>query len=174
VGKTIVLVRTFGRLRFTELENLDAEAGEPDANGWSFITTIKMHADPEVVTVPRLRELALDPVRHLLQLRDRIRLKRTEMECMEQTVFWMREDGRRMSYENIRTACKESMRAAGIDDNKPHHLKSAAITELQRSAVPPVEIVAYARHKQGSYTWANNYLDTGNSRESVQRLASVK
>jgi hypothetical protein len=175
VGKTIVLVKVFGRLRFTELMPLDAERDEPHAEGWDFVTLIKMHTDPEVVTIPRLQELALCPTRHLLQLRDRIRAKKAETDCMEDMVFWMKEDGEKMSYRNVRQECIDSMQAAGIGDAKPHHLKHAAITELRRRAATMEEIVNYARHKHGTYTWANNYLDAhGASEDSVRKLVGVK
>lgn len=174
VSKTIVLTRVFGRLRYTELEQLDAEATEPDAKGWRFVTQIKLHKYLNEITIDRLHEEALDPVRHLLQLRDRIRRRKGEIECMEETTFWMKENGEKMTYGDIRRAVTGDMEAAGIKKARPHQLKHAAITELQRRRVPEEEIVAFARHKPGSKTWAANYLDTENSRNSIQKLVSLK
>jgi hypothetical protein len=176
VGKTITLLRAFGRLRFSELETLDAEANEPNDNGWNFVTRIKLQPDPEVIVVPRLREQALDPVQHLLQLRERIRKRKEEIECMQETGFWMKEDGKKMSYGMIRKACCESLKEAGIEDWKHlHHLKAAAITKQRRRGMQPEEIVAYARHKPGSHTWETRYLDTRDSmRRSAKLLAGMK
>jgi hypothetical protein len=64
----IILIRVMGRLRFNELEFLGKEATEPDAEDWCFETTSKLHEDSEIVLVPRLRQLALDPVRHILEV----------------------------------------------------------------------------------------------------------
>jgi hypothetical protein len=164
----------FGCLRFTELETIDAEAREPDADGWRFITTIKLRSEQEEVVMPRLNDLALDPVRHLLELRSKVRAKREAIGCREESTFWVKESGRKMSYTDIRNAAIASLREAGINETHPHHLKAAAVTELQQSGLPREEIVEYSRHKPGSSTWAKHYLDTGNSKNSIRSLLAAK
>ena len=104
IGKTICLVSVYGRLRITELEPIDAETEEPLHAGFPFVTLIKLHDNSEVIIVPRVKELALCPVQYLLEVRERIRKKRSEVECMEETTFWMKENGKRMKYEEIRQA----------------------------------------------------------------------
>jgi hypothetical protein len=174
LGSTIILTRTMGRLRQTELERLDAEEDDPGEDGWWFQTIIKLHEDPEMVFVPALRELALDPVRHLLEVRKRIRQKRTQIRCMPDTSFWMDENGRKLSRVKIVKLTTDMMTAAGIVNPHAKNLKHAAVTALHRAGMPAEEIVAYARHKQGTTTWKRRYLDTAEARVSVQKLASLK
>jgi hypothetical protein len=176
IGVTIILLRVFGRLRFTELDQLDAEATEPDASGrWRFVTLIKLHRRPQQICVDSLREVALDPIRHLLMVRNKVRKMKENMEeAMENTGFWVNENGTKMSYAQIRNSVIEVMRAAGIPNPKPHQLKAAAITELKKRGVCDADLVQYARHVHGSHTWANFYWDADNCRENLQKLASLR
>jgi hypothetical protein len=48
-GKCIVLARVFGRLRITEVEQLDAEETEPTEEGWEFTVWLKGGAEPTVI-----------------------------------------------------------------------------------------------------------------------------
>jgi hypothetical protein len=97
---------------------MDGEEMEPTAEGWDFAVVMKGDIDKTVSTMPRIREEALDPVRHLVELRDRIRKKRSEMDCVCETTIWMKEDGRPMSYDMIRKVHVERMAAAGIRDTQ--------------------------------------------------------
>ena len=114
---------------------MDAEETEPTATAWEFAVVLKGNVDKSIVIIPRNRETALDPIRHLLELRDRIRQRKGETDCMEETGFWMKENGKRMSYDAIRSTCVRTMAAAGIRDTHGYHLKHAAITELERHGV---------------------------------------
>jgi hypothetical protein len=174
VCKCVCLARVFGRLRYTEIQQLDAEEREPTTEGWEFVVMLKGRVEATVITIARNEELALDPVQHLIELRERIRKKKRERVCMEETGFWMMEDGKKMGYDEIREAGARAMRAAGIEDNRSYHMKHAAITELQRLRVQPENIVAFARHRQGSTVWASSYLDSGNSLNSVEELLKLK
>ena len=145
---------------------------EPTDSGWEFVTQLKKHENLEVIMIPRMPEQALDPCRHLLELRKRIRQLKQERKCMEGTGFWMEENGKKMSYEKIRKAAEAMMRAAGIVD-RPGHLKHAAVSELQRRAATPEEIAAFARHKQRD-VWAARYWDSKNSIESVKKIVKIK
>jgi site-specific recombinase XerD len=122
-----------------------------------------------------VEEEALDPIRHLVQLRNRIRKKKAESdECMEETCFWMKENGSKMGYDAIRAACTETMAAAGIQDTHGHHLKHAVVTELERAGTRTERIVEYARHKPGSGVWAEHYLDKGNNNETTRKIIKFK
>jgi hypothetical protein len=49
---------------------MDAEESDPTEKGWEFTLRLKGHDDLSVTTVVRVKEQALDPVRHLLELRN--------------------------------------------------------------------------------------------------------
>jgi site-specific recombinase XerD len=176
IGVTIILVRVFGRLRFTELESLDAEATEPDERGrWRFVTTIKLHRRPNQICIDRQPEEALDPVRHLLLIRERVRkMRRSVEEDGGESSFWVDENGRKMSYKQIRARVIEVMTAAGISNPKPHQLKAAAITELKKRGAAEADLTQYARHVHGSSTWAKHYWDADNCRSSMRELADLR
>jgi hypothetical protein len=86
----------------------------------------------------------------------------------------MLENGNVMSYDTIRNHGRDFMASAGIKDPKSYHMKHAAITALHAMRVQPESIAAFARHKQGSSTWASSYLNTKKGKEIVKKLASVK
>jgi hypothetical protein len=86
----------------------------------------------------------------------------------------MKEDGRKMEYNAVRKACVDTMKMAGIRDQRGYHLKAAAITELQSHGVSAENIAAFARHKPGSTMWASHYWDAKNSADSVKRLVGLK
>jgi integrase len=176
IGVTIILVRVFGRLRFTELAQLDAEATDPDEQGrWWFVTLIKLHRRPQQICIDTIPEEALDPVRHLLAVRSRVREKKKKTKnVVAGTSFWMGENGEKMTYKQIRNSVIEVMRAAGINNPKPHQLKAAAITELKKRGASEADIVQYARHVHGSRTWAKHYWDADNCRDSTRKLAAIK
>jgi hypothetical protein len=126
--------------------------------------------------IRRNKELALDPVRHLIEMRNRIRKKKAETEegaCMEETTFWMRENGRKLKYPGIRQASQNTMRAAGINDTA-YHLKHVVMTELNMAGVGTEAMAEYGRHKQGSTVWATHYVDWKNSKGSLDVLLNVK
>jgi hypothetical protein len=127
-----------------------------------------------VIKIEKNKELALDPIRHLVELKKRLRRKKVEIEGMKSTRFWIREDGSEMSYDMIRRAAVSTMVQAGITDGRSYHLKHAAVSELERLQVRPESIAAFARHKQGSVVWASNYWDSRNSVDNVKKLAEIK
>jgi hypothetical protein len=61
---TICIVKIFGRVRYTEMEMLDAEQTEPNSTEWNFEVQLKGRKHKEIIAILRLRELVLDPVRH--------------------------------------------------------------------------------------------------------------
>jgi hypothetical protein len=155
---TVVLVKVLGRLRYTEMEVLDSEETEPEENGWRLLTRIKGDIENREVKIEKIREQALDPVRHLIEIRNRIRRKKAEAReeeengdndnnntnnsnngngniwsTVNETTFWWRENGKKMNYTAIRKAAIECMRKAGITDKKAHHLKHAAVTALEKA-----------------------------------------
>jgi hypothetical protein len=111
------------------------------------------------------------------EMRNRIREKKAETEeegvCMEETTFWMKENGKRLKYSGLRQANQDTMRAAGINDTA-YHLKHVVMTELNMAGVGPEAMTEYARHKQGSTMWASRYVDWKNSKESLDILLNVK
>jgi hypothetical protein len=64
-GQCIVFAKVFGRLRITEVEQLDAEDTEPTEEGWEFTVWLKGGVQPTVIMIRKNQELALDLVRHL-------------------------------------------------------------------------------------------------------------
>ena len=72
----VVLARLFGRLRHTEISQMDAEATNPTPAGWNFVVRLKGQADLTEISIPRMREQALDAVLHLEVYRDLLRMER--------------------------------------------------------------------------------------------------
>jgi hypothetical protein len=58
----------------------------------------------------------------------------------------------------IREAAKQLMQQAGIDDNRPYHIKHAAITWLKKQRTAPDTIVRFSRHAPASSTYMDYYL----------------
>ena len=66
------------------------------------------------------------------------------------------------------------MRAAGIRDPKPNHLKHAATTALEKAGVRDAQIVAFNRHKAGSAVWAAHYWDHKDGKVCVDIILKMK
>jgi site-specific recombinase XerD len=165
-----------GELRLTELTQLDAEATDSDEQGrWCFVTLIKLHRRPQQICIDTIPEEALDPVKHLLAVRSEVREKKKEMKkAMAETSFWIEENGEKMTCKQIRNSVIEVMRAAGINNPKPHQLKAAAITKLKKREAIEADIIQYARHVRGSLTCAKHYWDANNCRDGTRKLAAIK
>jgi hypothetical protein len=73
-----------------------------------------------------------------------------------------------------KTAARDSMTAAGIIEPKPKHLKHVSIGELEHMGTSVERIRPYARHKNGSNVWVNNYLPKHDERESINRLVKKR
>jgi hypothetical protein len=149
-------MRVSGRLRFTELEQLDAEAIDTDEHGpWCVVTLIKLHRRPQQISIDAVPEESLDPVRHLLEVRRRVKERKKKMRnAGTGRGFCMGENEEKMSYKQIRNSVINVMRAAGISNPKPHQLKAAATMELKKRGTSEPDIVQYTRHVHGSRTWA--------------------
>jgi site-specific recombinase XerD len=120
-------------------------------------------------------EEALDFVRHLLAVRSGVREKKKEMKkAMAETSFWMGGNGEKMTCKQIRNSVIEVMRAAGINNPKPHQLKAAATTKLKKGEASEADIIQHARHVHGSRTWVNHYWDANNCRDGIRKLAAIK
>jgi hypothetical protein len=129
----------------------------------------------KLIKVRSADELAVDPVRHLLELRKRIRKKKAEArtaKCRTERSFWVKENGERLSYDGIRKANKEILVAAGIDDT-PYHVKHVVMTELKRAGMGSDALAEYGRHKPGSKVWSTNYVDWENGKESLEALLKI-
>ena len=156
---------------------MDAEQTEPTATGWNFVVRLKGHADLDEITVPRLKELAIDPVRHLIELRDRVRAEKAKRTGtgIEDTVFWMRESGRKMNPQDLRNSSAALMQAAGTTDTHGYLLKHMILTELRERGLPSEEIAEFARHKPGSRTWGARYMDWNASMQAaVDKITKIE
>jgi hypothetical protein len=149
--------RLLGRLRYTELAQLDAEETDPTPSGWYFIVRLKGHPDLTEICIPRLREQALDPVLHLLELRNRLRAERARHGSNE-TSFWVRENGKAMSTPELRRAGAEIMQAAGTRDTRGYLMKASMMTALREAGMLADDLAMYSRHKPGSNTYTR-YVD---------------
>jgi hypothetical protein len=70
LNKCICMCRIFACLRYTEMEQMDAEATEPTTDGWEFVLMIKGKGELSVIKVWKNKELLIDPVRHLKERED--------------------------------------------------------------------------------------------------------
>jgi hypothetical protein len=171
----VVLVRLWARLRHTEVWQTDVEATEPTETGWNFVLRLKGHTDLDEITVPRLEELAIDPVRHLTEWRRRLRQERADRDGEQETSLWMRSDGRKMSPQDLRDASSHLMQAAGTTDTRGYLLKHMLLTELRERGMRSEEIAEFARHKPGSRTWSVHYMDWNPSmQDAIDKVTEIK
>ena len=161
--------RLLGRLRYTELAQLDAEASDPTPTGWRFSVRLKGRPDLTEIEVPRLREDALDPVRHLERYRDVLRVERAR-HGRPSTSFWTKADGKPMSTAHLRKEGSLLMQAAGTQDRRGYMLKHAFVTALRDAGMLADDLAAYARHRPGTNSYVH-YLDTSERLEAG--MASV-
>ena len=159
-------MRLLGRLRYTELAQVDAEARDPTRTGWPIVVRLKGQTDLSEIEIPRLKEQALCPVRHMEEWRRRLRAEKANRGDEDDvkddganTSFWIREDGRQMHLAELRDAGKRIMQAAGTNDTHGYMLKHAFLTALRDAGMLAEDLAAYARHKPGSATYTR-YLDT--------------
>jgi hypothetical protein len=157
VRVAVVQARLLGRLRHTEIIQMDAEATDPTPTGWSFLVRLKGGTDLTEITIPRLHEQALCPVHHLSELRDRLRSERANNNN-NHTSFWVRENGTLMTTPHLRKASAEIMQAAGTSSSRGYLLKHAMMTALRGTGMLAEDLSLYARHKPGSSTFIR-YID---------------
>jgi hypothetical protein len=161
VRVAVVQARLLGRLRHTEVIQMDAEATDPTPMGWPFLVRLKGGTDLTEITIPRLREQALCAVHHLTELRDRLRDEKTTNDNSH-TSFWVRENGMLMTTPHLRKASAEIMQAAGARNSRGYLLKHAMMTALRGAGMLAEDLSLYARHKPGSSTFTR-YVDWSDS-----------
>jgi hypothetical protein len=169
--KTIGLLRGLTALRATEIDQMNRKATRPDADGssWTFELLIKGHPKKTRVTVLGNTDVLMDPVRHLVELDRRI-----DASGSEDTSFWIRQDGKRVSYAALGAMTATMMKAAGINDSRPYHMKHGAATAMVAAGKRPEEITEWMRHKHGSTVYLMHYADLNKGQTCAQALASVR
>jgi hypothetical protein len=172
IAKTACLLRIFVALRLTEAMQLQCEDTEPneDQSEWEFVVQIKLKDHRDIITVHKNDDETIDPIAHLIELRERIR---TIGEEAENGSFWIRYDGSAVRYETVRRSVVSVMHEAGIDDTHAYHLKHAALTALVEENALPVNITNFARHKNGSTTYLDNYAVMTGSKKCASVLAKL-
>jgi integrase len=161
VRVAVVQARLLGRLRHTEVIQMDAEATDPTPTGWSFVVRLKGGTDLTEITIPRLRERALCAVHHLTELRDRLRSEKAKNDSSS-TSFWLQENGSQMTVPHLRKASAEIIQAAGSHNSRGYLLKHAMMTALREAGMLAEDLAQYARHKPGSTTFTR-YVDWSDS-----------
>jgi site-specific recombinase XerD len=166
-GVTIVLCLAFTTLRFTELANINPFETVPDSDTgvWKLWVKVKGHNCKEPVFLHPVEVKNLNPVKALWELRSR--LKDGSMTC------WHSETAQGiipLSYNDLRQAAARVMKAAGVRDNRPYHIKHAVLTCLNQAGASMKEIAAFARHRFGSMAAYEHYISYDGGKGAVQRL----
>jgi site-specific recombinase XerD len=161
-------------LRFTELLQLwvfDSEPNLTDGN-WKLYTHVKNHDYIEPVWLHTVDDEHLNPVSALCELRERVRSWYAGQNKMYKTLWHklVNNDLIPLSYDDLRSSVRSILRAAGIDDNRPYHIKHAALTSLNERGASANELANFARHKHGSMVAYQNYVSNDGGKRSVERL----
>jgi site-specific recombinase XerD len=167
VGVCSVLCMAFTALRFTEMYKLNMNATDPDhAHGfWKLWTQVKGHNYLEPVFLHVVEEPNLNPVAALLELRNRIRV----IDGKEDS-FWHRLESNRLiplTYDELRGVAAQVLKEAGIEENRPYHIKHAVMTCLDESGVSAKDIAAFARHRFESMAQYKHYVSYDGGKKNV-------
>jgi site-specific recombinase XerD len=145
--------------RFSEIVQFSLNATDPskDESTWEFLVKIKNREYLQPVEIHRMENIKVNTIAALKELRNRIRKKRKKEHKVEDT-FWYDKNWNVMTRTGISEAAKQLLQDAGIDDDRPYHIKHAAVTWLSKQKTPPDWIVRFLRHKQSSTVYVDYYL----------------
>jgi hypothetical protein len=173
--KCIVLVIATTAARFSEIAQFSTnESGSTELDSeWSFTVRVKNKEFKLPRTIHQRQHSEIDPVLATKELRTRIS-KRKRKEMKKDNSFWYTERWNVMTVAEIRDAAKQLLQQAGIEENRPYHLKHAAITWLRKQRISSDDIVRFGRYAPGSTTYLDFYLseDFGKTcGETMERTA---
>jgi site-specific recombinase XerD len=154
---TLLLITTCAR--FTEIEQFSMNGSDPDETDskWDFIVKIKNREYRQPVELHGMKNVHIDPIIAMKELRRRIRQERKGKHRQEDT-FWYTKEWTVMTETHLRQAALHLLQDAGIADNKPYHIKHATITWLKKKGISADEIRRLARHAPTSTVYLENYL----------------
>jgi integrase len=172
----VVLSMAFTALRFSEIYNLDIQETIPDVGRyeWKFWVHVKGHDYKEPVVLHRVEDCHLDPVSALWTLRSRI-VALVASKGLTALSFWYRlagEDLVPLSYDGLRAAAVRMLQAAGINENRPYHIKHAVLTCLHECGASARDIAAFARHRFESMAAYHHYISYDAGKLSVKDIAN--
>jgi integrase len=169
---TIVLCMVFTTLRFTELMTVNVFETDPDETSgtWKLWTQVKGHNCKESVLVHAVDEVKLNPIAALLDMRRRVKQLKGGQSMT--TCWYSMVQGvlTPLSYNEMRLAATRVMKAAGISDNRPYHIKHAVLTCLDSEGASRRDIAAFARHRPESMAAYKHYISYDGGKASVQKL----
>jgi hypothetical protein len=173
-GVTATLCIALTALRFTELMKLWVFDSEPeyDKGFWKLWTHVKNHDCVEPVLIHVVKEEHLNLVEALCELKDRVNSWYIGQNQVCETL-WHKLVGSSLfplKYEELRLAVRNVLGKAGICDNRPYHIKHAAMTWLNSRGASASELANFARHKHGSMTAYQNYISNDGGKKSVACL----
>jgi hypothetical protein len=158
-GKCIVLTIATTAARYTEIQQFALNDSDPQDmdSTWAFLVRIKNRECRQPVILHRTIHKQIDPVLAMIELRRRIRTNIKTKHWKENT-FLYNENWTVMAIAEIRDAAKHLLQTSGIDEDRPYHIKHAAITWLKKQRTAPDDIIRFTRHSPASTTYMDYYL----------------
>jgi integrase len=165
----------FSAARFTEIQRIPLNDSDPsaDMSSWIFMVKVKGHNFVEPIQLFSTREKRTDPIPALLCLRNRIRQLIPERYKQENRFWYKLWDGKilLMSYNDIRNAASNVLRAAGLPCSKPYRIKHAVMTYLSQHGTDARNLAAFARHSFESMTAYKHYVSYDQGKMSTDKIA---
>jgi integrase len=173
---TVVLCMAFTALRFSEIYSLDIQETLPDRGKkeWRFWVHIKNHDFKEPVVLHGVDDSHLDPLSALWTLRSAV-YNALALKREKPVGFWYRMVEKEcipLGYDGMRTAAVRILQQAGIEENRPYHIKHAVLTCLHESGTSAKDIAAFARHRFDSMAAYHHYISYDGGKMSVQNIVS--
>jgi integrase len=176
---TVVLCMAFTALRFSEIYSLDIQETLPDRGKreWKFWVHVKGHDFKEPVVLHGVDESHLDPLSALWILRSAV-YAFSALKKEKPVGFWYRLVDKEyipLTYDGMRLAAARVLQQAGIEENRPYHIKHAVLTCLHESGCSAKDIAAFARHRFESMAAYHHYISYDGGKMSVRNIVdSVK
>jgi hypothetical protein len=82
------------------------------------------------------------------------------------------ENGSHYKNDQIRALAKRTLRRAGIDEDRPYHIKHAMVSLLYNKRLPPEQIALFLRQKVDSFTFFNNYVSNDLGRQCSDAIVA--